>query len=72
MAEQNTRCRGIGALAGLWDQARQAEGRAPSGQRVLVDLDEGTVSTVTWNENGFEHSGDHPSHPEDSGRIQRL
>ena len=58
MAEQNTRCRGIGALAGLWDRARQAEGRAPSGQRVLVDLDEGTVSTVTWNENGFEHTAE--------------
>lgn len=58
MAEQLSRCRGIGALAALWDRERQTDGKAPSGLRVLVDLDEGTVSRVTWNAAGFETTGD--------------
>ena len=58
MADNLSRCRGIGALAALWDQARQTGGGSPAGLRVLVDLDEGTVFAAPWNEAGFETTGE--------------
>jgi hypothetical protein len=57
MAKQIARCRGIGALAGLWARQRSDAGAAPTGLRILVDLDEGTVSTVTWNGEGLATTG---------------
>lgn len=57
MEERKTPCRGLGALAGLLARARDAGDGASTGLRVLVDLDEGTVSAVRWTDGNFEDEG---------------